>query len=363
VNGERRGVLTHSQAYPLIVELTDRKLNLSETPGDIQEPIGVSIGNLKFSCEEGTDFEEVEDELPSNDVLHRIALLSDVCWEIKTDGHDRRFVKVCVGKDVKDYRVQNDGSPGVLRPIAHSSPALNATAHVWGFEEWFSGPDVTVHVKYICGRSAGKQTTFKQSGSTYEIEIPTALACLSLNRHERFVVITTLPRLSMQSADRFWEYHFEFPNKASQEHIDRTGATRNEIYSLGNFTDGTFSIEADSSLDPDLVFLQNHLQIKITNGTMCPKHELPRQTIVRFRCPLDWIDLIDSGAVKGWTDHSIPFFSTEKKFKARLADVREPDICEYLFEVETTALCIDQEFIPLQYEIDPSTLVCSTFTR
>jgi len=351
------GVLTHSQNFPFVIEIDGRPRSalLSHPSHAVGPP--VTIGKHEFACsKQDTVYNDTLDS--TSDPVTRIHALRGACWDLAVDTGRRRFFKICMGVDINDYKMKDDRSPGIMSSIAKTDPYHNSTVHDWGIEELFEGPGLKVLVKYQCDRAGDKNTTVVESQDKFEIQIPTVLSCASLSQEHRENIVSSLPRLGMQSQDRFWQYQFAYPGTVTQVHVDPTGATREEKYSLGNTSDKVLNDRTEHSLDPDDPFISKYLEMRIVEGTMCSKHNIPRQTSVRFRCPLDWPEVV-TGLDVAWTDYIVHTLSRDKKFKARLASVKEPDICEYIFEIETTALCIDPEFIPLQFEVVPAVLACS----
>lgn len=351
------GILTHSKTFPVVIEISGNQGNT--TTGLISDgrSTSIAIGKHEFTCTKRD--EQPEDEINEvSESVTRIHALAGVCWNVGVDTGRKRFFKVCIGEDIKDYKLRSDGSPGIMKLIATTDRIHNSTMHPWGIEEWFEGPDLKVQVKYQCARAGDKYMTVVESASKFELEIPTMLVCSSLSYEERMLTVATLPRLGKQSDDRFWVYSFAYPEEVMQVHIDRTGATPEEKFSLGNRSDGTLHVRTENSLNSDNPYITKYLEMKVMDGTMCSKHNIPRQTVVRFRCPLDWEEVVTATDIT-WTEYTVPNLSMDKKFKARLSSVNEPDLCEYLFDIETTALCVDPEFVPKEFEVVPSVVACS----
>ena len=345
--------LIHSKSFPYVVELnTDAYTNPIEKGLVNLFESDVTIGSRTFSCSA-----EDSDQSSDNDesVSERLHGLLGSCWDVPVDQERIKFYRICLGREIKEFELRQDGSPGITRLLATSKSTNQSQWFEWGLSEEFTSPSQDFLVRYKCNRSSGRPVLI-QGKPILEVDIPTALVCSSLNAHERHVVITTLPRLTMMSEDLWWEYQYEYPTRLLQIHVDPTGKTPLEIYSLGNQTETAWFFRAERSLDPENPFIQSHLELKFINGTLCDKHNLFRETIVRFRCPLSTIDL----NTPGWVEHQVGIFNIDRIFKARLASVKEPDVCTYVINVETTALCVDPEFIPREFEIEPSTLRCKS---
>ena len=349
--------LVHGRAFPYVVNINAAEFvpAISERSGS---PASVIFGEHAFTCSPRVESSESNSIRPL-DAAEKLLMLQGVCIDMGTEYSDR-ILKVCMGENIKEFRRMSDGNPGIPRVLGTTDPQTNSTLYPWGILEFFSGPDFTAAVQYRCSRMEGKSIIVTEiSKSSLEITIPTTLACPHLTRNERHGSLTILPRMSFISDNGFWEYQFQFPNRAMQIHSDPTGATPYEIYSLGNDTNQNITFELSRSFDPDDLHIHPELQMWIVNGTKCGKHDLYRRTLVKFRCPVEWIELAADRPFKGWIDYEVPFLARHKKFKARLARVSEPDDCEYVYTIESTALCLDRDLVPQEFEIESATMSCS----
>ena len=348
------GTLAHSKVYPFVVELNSSSLS-DVGQASFAEAFGrVSFNGHAFTCGKAP---RIEDQFSASDVLRleRFISLDGLCWDVEQEVGSRNFIQVCIGRDVKEYRLSEQGTKGMMRMIGTSDPINGTATTETGFSETFVGDGKTVTAKYICSRNPSDhpQVT-SHSKSETEVSVPTFLVCPSLDDSEIGGIIQSVPPLAMMSRNMFWEYQFMYPAHALQLHRDPTGATENETYSLGSFSDGRFETHQERSLNPAKLFIHPHMAMKLTGGTHCEPQQLERRSTVQFRCPLDW----ESVGTDGWRDHFVPLISADKPFRARLADVREPEVCEYEMIVETTALCIDPGFVPTQFEISSHSISC-----
>ena len=118
----------------------------------------IAIGKHEFTCTKRD--EQLEDGINEvSESATRIHALAGVCWSVGVDTGRKRFFKVCIGEDIKDYKVRSDGSPGIMKQIASTDRTHNSTMHPWGIEEWFEGPGLKVQVKYQCARAGDKYMT------------------------------------------------------------------------------------------------------------------------------------------------------------------------------------------------------------
>jgi hypothetical protein len=348
--------LVHGKAFPFVVSINASDL-VSSSGVKPNSQASVIFGEHAFRCSPRMESLESKDA-PPQIAAERLLMLQGVCLVVGTESFDK-LLKVCIGENIYEFRRMNDGNPGIPRLLGTSDPQHNSTIHPWGIRETFQGHGFKAIVEYRCSRMEGVPITVNEvSKSILEVSIPTSMVCPHLTRNQRHGILGLLPRLSFISENRFWEYQFQFPNRAMQIHSDPTGATPYEIYSLGNDTNQNITFEISQSFDPDDFHVHPELQMWIVNGTKCDKHDLYRRTLVKFRCPSEWIEIAADRPFRGWTDYEVPFLTMHKKFKARLAQVSEPDDCEYVYTVESTALCLDKDLVPQEFETESATMSC-----
>ena len=350
----RGGILTHSKVYPFVVQL-NATTDVVFSSEQFAEPLGdVTFNGHAFTCgKPPKPDEDVSHE--DSMILERVGALEGICWDIERDMDSRILVQVCIGGDASEYTVGKDGNRSILRVIGTSDPVRDVSRTPNGFREIFQSNRTSVLVEYLCDRRAGENPRITEFSKTQiNVSIPTFLVCPSLDDAEIGSIIQSLPALAMMSSDMFWEYQFTYPSHAVQRHSDATGATRNEAYSLGSESTGHYRTHEERSMDPQKLYIHPHIDMHLTGGAVCESHNLPRQSMVKFHCPADW----ESVEPQGWRKHYVPQISADKAFFARLAEVREPEVCEYELIVETTALCIDPGFIPTLFEISPHSISC-----
>jgi len=107
-------------------------------------------------------------------------------------------------------------------------------------------------------------------------------------------------------------------------------------------------------------FVVNILQYQLEGGTDCEKYDIPRQSMVTYRCPGDWEELNTMTSRRQfsqeWTPYKVDGIES-KIFFARILKVSETRICEYEFLIEATSLCIDPQLIPSFKSMDTNNLI------
>jgi hypothetical protein len=351
-----RGTLIHSKSNPFVIELSTYEIHGPKAHAhSLLLESNVTIGDRKFSCSKRTaDNLDVQ----RSHAIHstREKVIEGVCWTVVVDEHDRRFYKICKGEEIKEYQLKGDGSFGIPKFVAGLKQVNESVWRAWGLEEEFEGPEIAARVRYVCSHILNKEPKLISSKPQIHVEISTPIVCPELNYHELHVILSSIPRLNMISEDRWWNYQYEYPNRLMHIHVDPSGSTPDEFFSLGNHSEDGMFHHKTRYLDPDNPYIQNHMEYKFVNGTLCDKHNIFRETIVRFRCPHTSVD------TKGneWLDHEVSTLKIDKKFRARLAKIKEPDVCTYELNIEATALCLDPLYIPRELNAGPSTLVCTS---
>jgi hypothetical protein len=350
--------LIHSRIFPHIVSL-NASHTLSDRIDFDSQYVSVNFRENAFGCSRDALETHLRPDGPSG-VNSTALILSQGCFVTSLDSSNRKYWRICPSGGVSEYEVK-DGKAGVERVEARTlvGPRSSATFPNQ-FHEAFTGLNLTISVKYICpGESSESMTVQKINSSSYEVSYHSTLSCGTLSNKQRQDVIKSIPKLSFTSSNKFWTYIYKFPDEVYQIHEDPTGDTPNEFYPLGNQTDGQVSVASKSSMDPDNPYIHPELRVLITNGSVCDKHNLTRQTRMHYRCPSKWSQASTSDLNNAWVEHAVPGLGDGIKFKARISNVYEPDYCEYVFVVESTALCADTSLLPSEFHVEPSPFSCT----
>jgi hypothetical protein len=345
------GTLKHAQVFNNVVELKTHTVD-----GNFSNFFGaLAFGPRQFEC--GRKEELATNSSPSNDdspveLLEKVVSLDGVCWLVKTREFEE--IQICIGNGVQGTK------PGLANHLADADIYSSLRYSDDGFIEEYTGSGGTFEVQYACSHPESSSTEeLPALGNSTRIRIASHLFCHALTNNELLELIRHIPKLRKGSSHEFWSYDFLFPDLVKQVHLDSTGQTLNETYVLGTASDeDNLSIRRELSFDPDDLLFRHILEYKIRAGDMCHKHELPRESIIKLKCPESWenISLVGRGT---WTSFRIPSISSTKNFFARISEVYEEDFCSYTLVVESTSLCIDSRLIPRLLEPSIDTILCS----
>ena len=354
------GTLSHSTLFPYVIELNSTRTG-APLPLKSEHGFGnISFREHVFQCSKH-DLTEVPTTLESYHVQEKRRSLAGVCWDALIGGSTSHFYRVCIGNDIQEHTITAGGTRTEVKRVGTLAPNSSMSIIPGGMLERFVGPGVQLDVHYSCNLTDLAASARKESNSSnIAIHIATPFMCSSLSDAQRREIAFSIPYLKARSENGFWEYQFNPPSHSAQIHLDFTGLTKNETYSLGS-SNATLNLTAQtiSSLEPDDVISQTVLELDgMTGGTYCKREGMHRQAKGVYQCPSEWADL-SQATQRGWVTHQVPSLAGNKQFRARIRSVHEDDYCEYTFEIESTAFCTDSQLIPRIMEVVPQAVQCT----
>jgi hypothetical protein len=331
----------------------------------VLESVNFSFGSIHFGSDDsfhcGMITTRASVDYDRIFVLEKIVSLYGACWMGFAGNSMSQGLEVCIGKSITRYDRNQVGTLFRGSEIGTTNPMSDSGKITNGFHETFAANGSSIGVDYICS-DEDQEPTLSDEGDMISIKSQYFCPNPTVPLIEQLLV--GIPVISIFTDRRFWEYQFKFPDYAFQKHIDYTGATRNESYSLGyllNKPSFTTIIERIVDVDgADYPHVVETLQYILENGTICEEFNLSRQSTISFQCPIEWEEVnTASNSPIGWSPYTVNGIG-DKIFFARIKSVSEKRVCEYHYTIEATSLCIFHNFIPKVKSMEHNTVVkCS----
>ena len=341
------GTLLYSQLNPFVVQLQSSRANAPDSSFPMD---GITLRfseEQEFKCSKNRDIQLINESNSNSGFLQS---LIGICWTSERDTVSRVTWKVCPGDVV--YTVP-DGKNVKLQLIASSVKMLELRGvgdlNHFSSERFISG-NHAFFVRYECSHILnGVHDVDMLDGShVRSIVVRSFVFCDDTTNTEFRKLISDIPPLNIfvdePGNPAFWEYKFQYPGYAAQQHTDVTGKTRDEFYVLGSTPSSDLSLiqYTDTDLDEGDPYISSFLQFPLAHGDVCEKYNISRAVDISYVCPLEWHDL-EGVTTRGWSPYNVSDIP-EKTFLARIRQVEEVRLCQYELVVDATSLCVLKQF-------------------